>query len=86
LIDRLRKRLISIEEFMGDIIFDGAGPFPLPAARSVGALSSRDRVEMSVRIQVGHAREETLLISLSVNQAVELAGLLNAATGNALRS
>jgi hypothetical protein len=36
---------------------------------------------MSGRSKIGHAREETSLISLSINKVVELAGSLNAATG-----
>ena len=70
---------------MGDIVFDGLGPFVLPIAQSVGAIASRDRVEVSMRIQANPHRQETLLISMSVNQAVELAGQLGAAAGIALR-
>lgn len=70
---------------MGDIIFDGPGPFMLPVAMAVGAIPSRDRVEISLRVQATPARQETILITVSVNQAVELASLLGSATGNALR-
>jgi hypothetical protein len=73
------------EEFMGDIVFDGLGPFMLPVATAVGAISARDRVEISLRIQTTPKRQETILITVSVNQAVELAALLTAASGDALR-
>jgi hypothetical protein len=74
------------ETFMGDIVFDGLGPFMLPVATAVGAIPARDRVEISLRVQTAPKRQETILITVSVNQAVELAALLNAASGNALRS
>ncbi len=70
---------------MGDVVFDGLGPFVLPAAMSIGAIPSRDRVEMSLRVQATPTRQETLLISVSVNQAIELAALLSSAAGSALR-
>ena len=70
---------------MGDIVFDGLGPFMLPAALAIGAIPSRDRVEISLRVQATPARQETILITVSVNQAVELASLLGSATGGALR-
>ena len=70
---------------MGDIVFDGLGPFMLPVATAVGAIQARDRVEISLRVQTTPNRQETILITVSLNQAVELAALLNAATGDALR-
>lgn len=78
----VRKRLYPP---MGDIVFDGLGPFMLPVATAVGAIQARDRVEISLRVQTTPNRQETILITVSVNQAVELAALLSAATGNALR-
>jgi hypothetical protein len=70
---------------MGDIVFDGPGPFILPPAMAVGAIQARDRIEISLRVQATQTRQETILITVSVNQAVELAALLGTVTGNALR-
>jgi len=70
---------------MGDIVFDGLGPFMLPVATAVGAIRARDRVEISLRIQTTPNRQETILITVSVNQALELAALLGTASGDALR-
>jgi len=73
------------EDFMGDIAFDGPWPFILPVAMAVGAIQAQEPVEISLRVQTTPNRQEGVLITVSVNQAVELAALLSAATGNALR-
>ncbi len=70
---------------MGDIVFDGLGPFMLPTAVSVGAITARDRVEISLRVQAPQGRQETILVTLSTNQAIELASLLGVASSGALR-
>jgi hypothetical protein len=79
------QRVEVEEEFGGDIIFDGPGPFMLPVALAVGAIPARDRVEISLRVQTTPNRQETILITVSVNQAIELASLLGSATGEAVR-
>lgn len=69
---------------MGDIVFDGPGPFMLPSALLVGAIQSQDRVEISLRVQATPARQETILVTVSVNQATELVSLIRTAISNVM--
>ena len=71
---------------MGKIIFDGHGPFVVPVSQSSVAITSGTTVELHIRFLADSKHMETLLIPMSVDQAVDLAGKLGHAAGLALRS
>ncbi len=70
---------------MGTISFDGLGPFVAPVSQSSRAIASGPMVELHIQFLRDGKQLETILVPMSANQAVDLAGQLGQAAGIALR-
>jgi hypothetical protein len=69
----------------GTLSFGGLGPYVVPVSQSSKAIAAGTTVELHIRFLVDGNRMETLLVPMSADQAVELAGSLGMAAGEALR-
>jgi hypothetical protein len=70
---------------MGELVFDGLGPYEMPVSQGVKAFAEGSMVALHIRLMTSQHQQGTVVVRLSCDQAVYLAGQLGMAAGIALK-
>lgn len=71
---------------MGDVRFDGLGPYAMPVSQSATAKAVGTTVEASLRLLVHPNQLEVVHVPMTLDMALELANALTLAARDALNN